>query len=400
LKAEIVYARGQVLEKLEQFDAALALYDGVVEKYPLSAQHPDAIYSSARLRMKLHQNREAAALYEKLVRDYPQYPKLDAVLYDWAWTLSELSKPDEAGKLYSQIQKDFPKSRYWADAVCRLAQRAYEAKNAAEANYLLDQLLAANPEASLREFALYLRGQVALLDKDWSKIRLAFERLLEEFPECKQKMLAEFWIAESDYREKNIDEASKRFDVLAQRIPGRQESWMAMISLRRAQIAIARKNWDEAFKLASGIEREFPEFGQQFEADLILGRCLANRAEFEEARNAYGKVIRSPAGEKSETAAMAQWLIGETYFHQKNYDAALREYLKVDILYAYPEWQALSLVEAAKCHELLGDYRQAIECHQKILDRYAKTPSAKDAKQRIDDLKREQLAKEREKRME
>ena len=85
-------------------------------------------------------------------------------------------------------------------------------------------------------------------------------------------------------------------------------------------------------------------------------------------------MIRSPAGEKTETAAMAQWLIGETYFHQKNYEAALREYLKVDILYAYPAWQALALFEAAKCHELLSDYKQADECYQphpRPLRRYA-----------------------------
>ena len=163
---------------------------------------------------------------------------------------------------------------------------------------MLDELLAGKPEPSLREFALYLRAQIALVGKDWSKIRLEFEKLLAEFPESKERMLAAFWIAESDYREKNFDEAEKRFDALTQRIPGRQEPWMAMIALRRAQIALSRKNWEDAYKLAADIEKNFPDFGQQYEADLVLGRCLADRGEFEEARNAYGKVIRSPAGDK------------------------------------------------------------------------------------------------------
>ena len=34
----------------------------------------------------------------------------------------------------------------------------------------------------------------------------------------------------------------------------------------------------------------------------------------------------------TETAAMAQWMIGETFFHQNNYDEALRAYSRVEIL--------------------------------------------------------------------
>jgi TolA-binding protein len=394
LAAEVVYARGQVLEKLEQFDSALALYDLAIEKYPKAIQHPDAMYAAARLRMKLQQNREAAALYEKLAAAYPQYAKLDAAIYDWAWTLRELDKAAEADTLYQRLRKEFPKSRYWTDAVYRLAQRAFEAQKTEQANNLLDELFAAKPEPALSEYGLYLRAQVALQGKDWSKTRQAFERLLEEFPECRERMQAEFWIAESDYREKKIDESDKRFEEIAKRIPGRQEPWMAMIALRRAQIALYRKNWDDAYKFASSIEKDFPDFGQQYEANLVLGRCLANRAEFEEARNAYGKVIRSATGAKTETAAMAQWLIGETYFHQKNYESALREYLKVDILYAYPEWQSLALLEAAKCHEFSNDFKQAKQCYQRILDRYSTTPSAKEAKQRIEEIKKEEKSQD------
>jgi TolA-binding protein len=400
LAAEISYARGQVLEKLDQSDPALALYDRVVEKYPDSVQRPDALFAAARLRMKLRQYRDAAALYEKLARDYPQYAKLDAALYDWAWTLGESEKPAEADKLFARLRKDYPKSRYFADATYRLAERAFTRQDAAAANTLLDELLSAKPEPSVCESALYLRAQVALLGKDWAKIRLAFQRLLDEFPETRQRMLAEFWIAECDYREKNYDEAGKRLEDLAKRIPGRQEPWMAMIALRRAQIALARKNWDDAYALASGIEKDFPDFSQQYEADLVVGRCLANRAEFEEARAAYGKVIRSPVGEKTETAAMAQWLIGETYFHQKNFDAALREYLRVDILYAYPTWQALALLEAGKCQEQLHDAKQAEACYQKVVDRYAGTPSAKEARDRLQDLKKEQEAAKKKTRSE
>jgi TolA-binding protein len=386
LDAEIGFVRGQILEKLERYDAAIVLYDRVVEQYPASAQHADAMYSAARLRTKLKQFHEAAAIYQRIPNEHPQYAKLDSALYDWAWTMQDLGKPDEADKIFLRLRNDFPKSRCRFDAIYRLAEHAWEAKNAVQANAFLDELFAGDPEPQVREFGLFLRGQIAIPAKDWNKTRVAFERLLEEFPNTKQRMLAEFWIAESFYRTKEYDEAGKRFDAISQRIPGRQEPWMAMIALRRSQIALTRKDWDRAYELASGIAKDFPDFEQQYEADFVLGRCLANHAEFEEARGAYQRAIRSPSGEKTETAAMAQWMIGETYFHQKNYELALREYLRVEILYAYPAWQALSLLEAAKCHEMLGDFRQAGECYRRIVERYADTPTAKEAKKRMETI--------------
>jgi cellulose synthase operon protein C len=90
-------------------------------------------------------------------------------------------------------------------------------------------------------------------------------------------------------------------------------------------------------------------------------------------------VIHSAAGAKTETAAMAQWMIGETYFHQKNYEAACKEYLRLEILYAYPEWQAGALLQAGKCCAQMGDAKQAEELYQRILKVYPKTSFAKEA---------------------
>jgi TolA-binding protein len=106
---------------------------------------------------------------------------------------------------------------------------------------------------------------------------------------------------------------------------------------------------------------------------------LANQAEFDAARQAYNKAIHSPAGAKTETAAKAQLMIGETFFHQKNYEAALREYLRVEILYDYPNRQAAALLQAGRCRERLGEASEATKLYRKILKSYPNTSFAKDA---------------------
>jgi TolA-binding protein len=126
------------------------------------------------------------------------------------------------------------------------------------------------------------------------------------------------------------------------------------------------KRWDEALAVAREIETRFPAFEQQFEADYLVGRCLVAAAEFADARRAYAKVIESPHAAGTQTAAMAQWMIGESYFHQEDYAAALAEYEKIEDHGDFPRWREAALLQAGKCQELLGNWAGAVETYQRL----------------------------------
>jgi TolA-binding protein len=275
-----------------------------------------------------------------------------------------------------------------------LAQQAIDAKDYRRATELVDEVLArkaaigirAEPsdpaeqtDAKVRQYAMMLLGQIAAAKADWPKAREAFEALVKEYPNSRRRPVAEYWVAESYYRQGDYAAAAARLEQLAERIKGKREPWMALIPLRRAQALTQQNQWTDAYAMAAGIEKDFPNFERQYEVDYLLGRCLANQAEFDAARQAYNKAIHSPAGAKTETAAKAQLMIGETFFHQKNYEAALREYLRVEILYDYPNRQAAALLQAGRCRERLGEASEATKLYRKILKSYPNTSFAKDA---------------------
>ena len=383
IATEAAMVRGRIFEQLDQSDPALAMYDIVIDKYPHSADHPKALLAAARLRDKLQQEPQSAALYERLATDYPDLPQIDAVLYEWAWVLSDMGKTAASSAMLQRLRKEHPQSRYRADATYRLAQRALAAKDYSRASELASQLLSDKPDGGIREHALYLQGQIAVTQQDWHQVRQAFETLAKEFPDSPSRLVAEYWVAETAYRLGDYRTAGRLFNRLAQRTQGRRDAWLAMIPLRRAQVLAQLDKWKEAYVLASKIEAEFPDFQQQYEADYLIGRCLASGADFQGARDAYLKVIRSPAGAKTETAAMAQWMIGETYFHQDNHAAALREYLKVEILYAFPTWQAAALLQAGKCRDLLGESKEADNLYARLMKQYPRTRFAEEAARRM-----------------
>jgi TolA-binding protein len=380
---EAAMARARIFEQLDQSDPALAMYDLVIDKYAKSKEHPEALLAAARLRDKLQQDRQSAALYERLATEYPELPEGDAVLYECAWVLDDLGQTAQSSALFERLRKEHPESRYWDDATYRLARRALAAKDYARASELTSQVLDKRADTAVREHALYLQGQIAVAQEDWDQVRRAFAALENEFPESPSRLVASYWVAETAYRRRDYRAAGELFDALARRTQGRHEKWLAMVPLRRAQALAQLNQWSEALVIASRIETEYPNFEQQYEADYLIGRCLATRADFQGARDAYLKVIRSPDGAKTETAAMAQWMIAETYFHQKNYATALREYLKVEILYDFPTWRAAALLQAGKCRELLGEPKEADKLYTRLMKEYSGTRFAEDAGRRM-----------------
>lgn len=120
---------------------------------------------------------------------------------------------------------------------------------------------------------------------------------------------------------------------------------------------------------------------EEFEA--FLGRCLSMQARFSEAREAFHRVVRSTTGGRTETAAMAQWMIGESFFHQKEYREAVRAYHRVVSLHGYPQWQAAALLQAGKCHEQSGEWQEAVKLYTQLLRDYSDTTHAADASQRM-----------------
>ncbi len=80
-----------------------------------------------------------------------------------------------------------------------------------------------------------------------------------------------------------------------------------------------------------------------------------------------------------DLVARAQLMIGETYYHQKDYHEAIRQFLKVDILYDAPRWQASALLETGKAHEQLAQWADAAETYERLRVKFPDDPAAAEA---------------------
>ncbi len=375
LAGEAAYMRGRALESDSKLAESVAAYETALNKYGQSPQAFDAGLQLARAQQKLKKNAEAIAAYEDLAKRFPQAKQFDVVLFEWAWALELNQKSAEAQKIFERLATQFPASPLMQDAVLNVCESLFQAKQFTDVVARLKPLVAKELPPKVREPALYRLARTQVELAAWPDAAATFGLLAKEFPQSTLRREADFWIAESDRQQSQPKAAAERLaKLIAEQVP--PEPWLGTAYLRLAQSQGEQKQWKEMLATVEQLKKRFPKYELLNVAEYHAGRALQNLARFDEARDAYRRAI---AGRADENAAQAQFMVGETFFHQKRFQEALREFLKVEILYAFPQWQAAALLEAGKCYESLQEWSRAVETYNRILEKYAKTSHSEEA---------------------
>ena len=390
LAPEAALARGRALDEAGKPDEALAAYQSLLEKYPKAKEAAPGALARARLLAKAGHPAEAADGFAKYLEEHPggEPDGLDALLAEEGWALLDAGKSAEADKAFDRLLGEFPESPRAAEARLNLAESAYQAKDYDRVGGYLAPLVAegATAEPATVQAALYRLGRTRVESKDWKGASEAFGRLVEGYPDGSFRREARFWQAEAAFQAGDAKEAEAAFGALAaEPLPAgaAPEPWLATVRLRGVQSLVLLERWSEALAAAEALAASVPaDYAPRAEIDYARGRSLQGLARFDEARDAYQAVIDARKG--GDLAARAQLMRGETFFHQQQYQEAGREFLKVDILYHAPRWQATALLEAGKVYERLDKWADAAELYKKLQARFPADPAAAEAGRRLE----------------
>lgn len=395
--SKVLTGSGKFDEALEQIEKLLA-----ADKSARSALNREALVSKARLLTRLGRPADSVKAYAELDQSYlssaqePTLPALkdqDQILSEWAYALMDSGNPAQADTIFQKLLTAMPASKFAAEAKLNLAESAYSAKKYTDACKLLSQLVKtprptdmADP---LREAAIYRSARAELEQKNWDRSREFWNQLRSEFPKTLLAKEAAFWLGEIAARTDHPEEAVKILNELITSLsPAESPAWATTASLRRIQALSALKRWEMVLKSADQMMAN-PEFSKNpeiaGEVFYLRGRAFQSTAKFDESRKSYQNAIDArPTGDIS---AKSQFMRGETYFHEKNYREALREFLKVDILHDVPTWQANALLEAGKVYEQLNQPTDAADLYERLVERFPKEAAATEAKNRIGAVK-------------
>ena len=391
LAAEASLDRAEALEAGGKYDDALLAYAETAKKYFKSDQSAPASLAKARLLVRLKRPADAAEAFAAFAREHADFASLDAVLAEWGWALLDAKHVDKADEVFQRLLKDFPESDRAGDARLNLAESAYQSKKYAEVDSLLAPLVVegSKAEGSLVSSALYRLAWTRFKQGKHAEAIKTIDRLLAEHADNPFVRESKYLRAESLFQSGDVKLAEVAFSSLAKEPPPEDDSaatWIDSLTVRRVQCLIGLERWADALALADPLSKTLPKDSpRRVEVDYARGRALQGLARYDDARASYQAVIDSSGA--GELAARAQLMRGETFFHQKNYGEALREYRKVDVTYDAPLWQAAALLEAGKVHERLDQWADAAEMYERVLSQFPKAPTAGDASRRLQGLR-------------
>ena len=332
LAPEAALAKGRALEAADQTVEALDAYATAAGAYPKSDAAPLASIARARLLVAAKRPAEAAEAYAKLDADHPGYapkdpnaPGPDAVLSEWGWALVDADKPAEADKVFARLLEKYPESPRADDARFNLAESANQAGDRKEVVRLLTPLVAVGSKASPRllQSALYRLGRTQAEAKEGPAAGSTLDRLLNDFPDGPFRREAKLLRAEVALDAGDAAGADAKLSALAAEPAAESDppGFATAVRRRRVQSLLALKKWKDVVEAADALKAEAPGDPPGSEVEYARGRALQQLARFDDARAAYRKVIDEQKG--GDLVARAQLMIGETYFHQKDYHEAI-----------------------------------------------------------------------------
>jgi len=406
LAPQAAYKQAECAEKLENQDEAakkyLAAFQRFAPKSPAKAGSEKkggphyytyhAGLNAARLLAKQKDVKAADAAYEQLLTKFPQPEHLDLRLDEWALLNYNAKNYKRADEIFRRLLKETPKSPLVDNARYTLAESDLNSGNLNAAKKVFAELYGSKKsDATVKEVSLYRLIGIATEQEDWKAAQTRAAEFQKTFPNSRHRWYAAFSEAEARFHRNDLDGAKKILQTLkaekADSVAGKSV-WFSRVWLIAAEIANRQSRYDEVAETVTDAKTRFAKWPRVYLFDEILARSLIRQAKFKEAREAFRRVVMHPEGRRTETAAKCQFLLAESYLKQNDdYAAARKEYLKVDNLYAYPQWQAPALYMAGQCEEKLKDYSAAAKTYTDLIRRFPKSTYATKAKPRLKAVK-------------
>ncbi len=387
--AKATMARAKFLEDKQDFVAANQAYALVIDRFE---KLPVANVARLRYAHWLHKSgsKQDLATAQMLLRDYLQStgekPAADEALYMLGWVMHDQGDTKQGIVRFQRLVDQHPGSKYWSDAAYRIAQQHIRDGKEAEAETLITKIIEqSDGEESVPQEVLararYMKAQKAAAAREWEKVSSLMQQVIDE-GDSDLTMRAKYWLAESLYQQQMFNEASQRFAAITDlsAIERKLQPW---VRLRMAQCLGKLQRWDDAGVVANDALHQFGDFENDYEFVFVSARSKEARGLFDDAEKLYTEVTESDNGKDSETAAIAQWRIGEMYFHKEQYEEAIEAYYRVDSLYTHSKWRSAAVLQAGKCQEHLGNWKHAVKLYTQILEKYPESKLADSAKERL-----------------
>lgn len=376
------YVRGLARQQLKNYAPAAEDLHAVLSGKPPADLQADASYVLGLCQLGLEQNGAAAATLSNLLETTADYAGAENARYQLAWALLLDGQREEAVAQFARLAKDSPKSGLAAEAQHHIGEFFYDKKDYDKAAVAYYDAMEAAGKSPLGEKAAHKLAWSYYHKKDYPGALQTFDYQAKTFSDGPLRADAQFMVAECLYEQEKYAEALTAYAAVEGLA---NNDFQALVFLHAGQSAGQLKQWKESLDWLSKGAKELPDSKYLPQMLCEQGWALQNMGQSDEALKLYEQVIAKTG---TETAAKAQFMIGEIQFAAKQHTEAVKSFFKVIYGYSAPRWQSEAGYEAGRCFEVLGKPTQAVKMYEELVAKFPNAETAPAAKERLAELKK------------
>ena len=374
------YARGMARQQLGKFGEAGEDVRALLTSNPSKEEMGDALYVLGLCQMGTKDFDEAAKTFERLLKDYPNHTSADEVLYELAWSLKERKQDEAAAKTFRRLIENYPDSPLVSECYFRLGESAYDRGDFQDAAVAFYEVVDRAGDKPLGDKAAHRLGWAYYREKKYEQAIQAFQYERKTWPKSPLLQDSLFMEAECLFEQEKYQEALGLYETL--KSPS-TDAFQVVAALHASEAAGKLGDWKKSLELAKASLAAHPKTSYRPELLYQQAWALQNLQQYDKALPLYREVIENT---NRETAAKAQFMIGEVLFLKKEYKEAILAFYRVIYGYSYPQWQADATYEAGRCFEMLKNTKQAKEHYRDLIRKFPDSDKAKVVRERLREL--------------
>lgn len=317
---------------------ALTHLKGYARRFPKGSQAHLVQTRLAELHFDAGDYPNAAAAYRAALTRGPDAAAQAVIRYGLGWSYLKQNKLAEAEAEFARLGNDPSASDVAADALLQRGEIAYRNKAYAKARPFFERLTKDKGERGER--AHYMLGWCARHEKRTADSVRYFNALLQQFPAGAHAEDAALRLAES-YLE--AGDHTKAHQVLETQVKRLGDAASETMQDRYADALVRLERWQDVLRVSETMSKSVQHTNEVYLVSFRLGLAKRGLGLFEDARGHFKDTIKRT---DSIEAAQAQFNIAATYYSERAYATAAKQFLRVELLYDYGDLSPKALYHA------------------------------------------------------
>jgi TolA-binding protein len=355
------YRLAEILPVADAFnlpkDYAKAFPQGTGLKFPIKLRIAERCFAENR-------TEAATLLYTELSKSELQPDQAAAVWYGLAWCHLRQKDDLSADKAFAKAGTDPITDEMIQDAIMQRGEIAYRAKRFDESLKFF-ATIAEEPKAKHAERAWYMKAWSARENGDHAAAAKAFQAQLKQFPAGQLASDAALRAAESLALTDNGAKAAELLESVVSNPDASEDARLQYLAIQTG-----RKQWRRVIEIADAYLKKFPESKRAYLAHFHRGLACRAAGLSKDAEAAFAATI---AATDTIEAAKSQFNLASMQADAGDFSAAAKSFLRVELLYDYPEIAPRALFHAVDAFVKSGEGgpRRAKIYLRKLNEKYA-----------------------------